>query len=87
MADPSTADCATPHPDLVRAFPGPGTRPLDRVSLGALPPELHPLLQALMDDLPPAGAQWSREQAMLWLRAAVAIFDLVYGKNGEITIA
>lgn len=42
------------------------------------PPGLHPFVQGLLKELPPAGDIWSEEKRKLWLDTAASIFKMIY---------
>src|SRR5882762_8448970 len=44
------------------------------------------LIEELMKKLPPVGSQWPIEERRLWLNAAEAILNLVYGSIDQIVI-
>jgi len=46
--------------------------------------ERHALVRALIDELPETGAVWPPSKRVLWLQAAAAVFDLVYGYDVEV---
>jgi len=43
-----------------------------------LPPGLHPFVQGLLKELPPAGDAWPETQRKLWLDTAASIFKMIY---------
>jgi hypothetical protein len=49
-------------------------------------PGPHHLVAELFRLLPPAEAQWTLQERELWLKAAAASFDLVYGYVGDFAI-
>lgn len=38
----------------------------------------HPFIRGLIQELPPAGAEWSRAKREKWTKAALATFDLIF---------
>jgi hypothetical protein len=46
------------------------------------PPDLHPFIQGLLQELPPAGEVWSEPERQLWLATAASIFRMIY-KGGR----
>ena len=42
------------------------------------PPGLHPFVQGLLKELPPAGEVWSEAKRKLWLDTASSIFKMIY---------
>jgi hypothetical protein len=75
---------------LVRpAAAGPGTKPIedakadtDKESNGKKgsggPSDLHPFIQGLLKELPPAGDIWPEVKRKLWLDTASSIFKIIY---------
>ena len=47
---------------------------------------VHLLIRALFEMLPDRDAEWAAEGRAKWLRAAAAIFDLVYQEGNEIAV-
>ena len=45
---------------------------------GDEPPGLHPFVQGLLRELPPAGDVWPETQRKLWLDTASSIFKMIY---------
>ena len=45
---------------------------------GGEPPNLHPFVQGLLRELPPAGDYWPEEKRKLWLDTAASIFKMIY---------
>jgi hypothetical protein len=45
-----------------------------------------PLLQGLINKLPPDGTTWGAEDRVAWMELAKGIFDFVYGKAEPITV-
>lgn len=45
---------------------------------GGDPPDLHPFVQGLLRELPPAGNVWPEAQRKLWLDTAASIFKMIY---------
>jgi len=56
-------------PDDVKRFAGGG---------GDEPPGLHPFVQGLLKELPPAGETWGEAKRKLWLDTAASIFKMIY---------
>jgi hypothetical protein len=48
--------------------------------------DLHPLIQGLVDSLPPAGSEWTSEDCANWLQAAAFNFRLIYKGVGAIHV-
>lgn len=46
-----------------------------------------PLIDALIDKLPPKGTRWPIDERLVWLRMATMAFDLAYGIEAPIAIA
>lgn len=44
-------------------------------------PRLHPLISALISELPAAGSKWDSASRLKWLRAIEGMFDYAYGAN------
>lgn len=44
-------------------------------------PRLHPLISALISELPAAGSKWDDASRAKWLRAMDGMFDYAYGVN------
>ena len=40
--------------------------------------QFHPFIEGLLQKLPPAETEWSREDRKRWLQTAANIFDLMY---------
>lgn len=63
-----------------------GTRPADKPAesergrgSGDEPPGgLHPFIQGLLRELPPAGSAWPEAKRKLWLGTAESIFNMIY---------
>jgi hypothetical protein len=49
---------------------------------GDEPPGLHPFVQGLLRELPPAGSAWPETQRKLWLGTAESIFKMIYKEDG-----
>jgi hypothetical protein len=45
---------------------------------GEPPSGLHPFVQGLLKELPPAGSVWAEDQRKLWLDTASSIFKMIY---------
>jgi hypothetical protein len=45
---------------------------------GDSPTDLHPFIQGLLKELPPAGEVWSESIRKLWLDTASSIFKMIY---------
>ena len=45
---------------------------------GSGPPTIDPIIQGLINRLPPAGAEWGKDERKLWLGILESSFDLVY---------
>ena len=43
----------------------------------------HPFVEGLLQKLPPAEAEWSREERRKWLQTAANIFDLMYSAEAQ----
>jgi hypothetical protein len=46
------------------------------------PTDLHPFIQGLLKELPPAGGVWPDAKRKLWLDTAASIFKVIY-KDGH----
>jgi hypothetical protein len=63
-------------------------RPLPDHARAAASAEItaHPLVVELFRALPPSAAEFTAERRAAWLRAAAAIFILLYGAVGNLDI-
>ena len=52
-----------------------------RGNSGDEPPGLHPFVQGLLRELPPAGSAWPEAQRKLWLDTAGSIFKMIYKED------
>lgn len=46
--------------------------------IGKMRGNLHPLVLALVDELPTPGNVWPSDERDAWINAASSIFDLIY---------
>jgi len=77
---------ATPTTKPIEPQAGQWTDEKPGGSGGGKPP-LDPLLRGLVDRLPAADTDWSRDDRIKWLQTAANIFDLIYkGDGGGIKI-
>jgi hypothetical protein len=44
---------------------------------------LHPFVQGLLKELPPAGDVWEASKRKLWLDIAASIFKMIYKDDNE----
>jgi hypothetical protein len=52
---------------------------------GGGPPDLHPFIQGLLQELPPAGEVWAEPERQLWLATAASIFRMIYKGGAQPT--
>jgi hypothetical protein len=58
-----------------------GKEPQREKGSGGEPPDLHPFIQGLLKELPPAGEIWEDSKRKLWLDTAASIFKMIYKDN------
>lgn len=49
---------------------------------GAEPPDLHPFVAGLLQELPRAHEKWEFQKRAKWLQTAASIFDMIYEDDG-----
>ena len=49
--------------------------------------ELHPFIEGLLDELPPAKSDWAVQDRVDWLDAAAKVFQLMYKGDGKIPVS